>query len=105
VLFHVFEARRKANRPGLAYCGDDEGTKETAATLIRDVGFDPTDAGPLRIARYIEPFSLLIGQLACEGTRVRSSRIASNDSGSDAERALGNRIEPVRTSCATQCKA
>jgi len=37
------------------------------AGLIRDVGFDPVDAGPLRIARYTEPFALLIGQLAYEG--------------------------------------
>ena len=34
----------------------------------RDVGFDPVDAGPLRIARYSEPFSLLMAQLAYEGT-------------------------------------
>jgi hypothetical protein len=56
-----------AARPSLVYCGDDEGAKELAATLIRDVGFDPVDAGPLQIARYTEPFSLLIGQLAYEG--------------------------------------
>ncbi len=35
--------------------------------LIRDVGFDPVDAGPLRIARYTEPFALLVAQLAYEG--------------------------------------
>jgi 8-hydroxy-5-deazaflavin:NADPH oxidoreductase len=35
--------------------------------LIRDVGFDPVDAGPLRIARYTEPCSLLVAQLAYEG--------------------------------------
>src|SRR5439155_10427178 len=66
VLFSVFEARKKANRPSLVYCGDDQDAKETAATLIRDVGFDPVDAGPLRIARYAEPFSLLVAQLAYE---------------------------------------
>jgi predicted dinucleotide-binding enzyme len=49
------------------YCGDDPPAKEVAARLIRDVGFDPVDAGPLRIARYIEPFTLLIAQLAYEG--------------------------------------
>jgi 8-hydroxy-5-deazaflavin:NADPH oxidoreductase len=38
-----------------------------AAELIRDVGFDPMDAGPLRIARYIEPFALLVAQFAYEG--------------------------------------
>ena len=41
--------------------------KPVAAGLIRDVGFDPVDAGPLRIARYTEPFALLVGQLAYEG--------------------------------------
>jgi len=54
VLFGVFEARRKASRPSLVYCGDDRRSKELVAGLIRDVGFDPVDAGPLRIARYTE---------------------------------------------------
>ena len=67
VLFAVFDARRKAKRPSLVYCGDDPSSKELAAELIRDVGFDPVDAGPLRIARYTEPFGLLLGQLAYEG--------------------------------------
>jgi 8-hydroxy-5-deazaflavin:NADPH oxidoreductase len=42
------------------YCGDDESGKGLAPELIRDVGFDPMDAGPLRIARYTEPFALLV---------------------------------------------
>jgi predicted dinucleotide-binding enzyme len=67
VLFGVFEARESDVRPGLMYCGDDEGAKKVAVRLIRDVGFDPVDAGPLRIARYMEPFSLLVAQLAYEG--------------------------------------
>lgn len=67
VLFGVFAARRKAKKPSLVYCGDDAASKNTAAQLIRDVGFDPVDAGPLRIARYSEPFTLLIAQLAYEG--------------------------------------
>jgi hypothetical protein len=67
VFFGVFDAKRKARRPSLVYCGDDAGAKDVAATLIRDVGFDPVDAGPLRIARYMEPFALLMGQLAYEG--------------------------------------
>ena len=68
VLFDVFEARGKVTRPSLVYCGDRPRGKDIAATLIRDVGFDPVDAGPLRIARYTEPFALLVGQLAYEGT-------------------------------------
>jgi predicted dinucleotide-binding enzyme len=67
VLFGVYEAGREAGRPGLVYCGDDEGGKGVAAGLIHDAGFDPVDAGPLRIARYTEPFALLVAQLAYEG--------------------------------------
>jgi 8-hydroxy-5-deazaflavin:NADPH oxidoreductase len=66
VLFSVFEARRKATRSSLVYCGDDSRSKRLVAKLIRDVGFDPVDAGPLRIARYTEPFALLVAQLAYE---------------------------------------
>jgi len=67
VLFGVFAARRKPNRPSLVYCGDDPGSKRVAAGLIQDIGFDPVDVGPLRISRYIEPFALLVGQIAYEG--------------------------------------
>lgn len=67
VLFGVFESKRKKNRPSLVYCGDDERAKKVAVKLIRDVGFDPVDAGALRIARYTEPFALLVAQLAYEG--------------------------------------
>jgi 8-hydroxy-5-deazaflavin:NADPH oxidoreductase len=67
VFFGVYEARRKTGRPSLVYCGDDRRSKEVAAELIRDAGFDPVDAGPLRIARYTEPFALLVAQLAYEG--------------------------------------
>ena len=67
VLFAVFEARRKSNRPSLVYCGDDAKSKGIVAQLIEDAGFDAVDAGPLRIARYTEPFTLLIARLAYEG--------------------------------------
>jgi 8-hydroxy-5-deazaflavin:NADPH oxidoreductase len=67
VLFGVYESRRKAGRASLVYCGDDSRSKHVAADLIRDTGFDPVDAGPLRIARYTEPFALLVAQLAYEG--------------------------------------
>lgn len=67
VLFGVFESKRKKNRPGLVYCGDDQRAKEVAVKLITDVGFEPVDCGQLRIARYTEPFALLVAQLAYEG--------------------------------------
>lgn len=68
VLFGVFvKGRRKTTRPSLVYCGDEPKSKKIAAELIHDVGFDPVDAGPLQIARYTEPFALLMGQLAYDG--------------------------------------
>ena len=66
VLFAVFAARRRATKPNVVYCGDEAKSKRTAARLIRDAGFDPIDAGPLQIARHIEPFTMLVGQLAYE---------------------------------------
>ena len=67
VLYGVYEARRKAKRPAMVYCGNDSAGKAAAAALIRDVGFAPVDAGELRMARYTEPFALLMAQLAYEG--------------------------------------
>ena len=66
-LFDVYAAKRKAVRPSLVYCGDDRKGKKVAVELIGDVGFEPVDAGALRIARYTEPFALLVAQLAYEG--------------------------------------
>jgi len=67
VLFGVYERRESEPRPSLVYCGDDARGKKVAASLIRDVGFEPVDAGALRIARYTEPFALLVGELAYGG--------------------------------------
>jgi hypothetical protein len=66
VFFDVYAARRRKVRPSLVYCGDDRRAKRLAARLIRDVGFEPLDAGALRVARFIEPFTLLVAQLAYE---------------------------------------
>ena len=69
VFFSVFENVDKGARPSAVYCGDDKKAKAVAAELISDVGFEPMDVGPLRIARYTEPFALLMAQLAYEGPR------------------------------------
>lgn len=66
VLFPVLERGRKGKPPDLIYCGDEKKAKTTAAALIGDAGFNPVDAGALSVARYIEPFSLLVAQLAYE---------------------------------------
>ena len=39
-------------------------SKERAAALLAQIGFDPVDAGPLRIARLAEPFGMLATALA-----------------------------------------
>jgi predicted dinucleotide-binding enzyme len=68
VFFDVFAARRRRRRrPSLLYCGDDRDAKKVAARLIRDVGFEPVDAGALKIARYLEPFTMAMAELAYEG--------------------------------------
>ncbi len=67
VLFRVYDARRKSSRPSLVHCGDDRDANHLAAGLIRDTGFDPVDGGPLRNARYAEPFALLVAHLAYGG--------------------------------------
>jgi predicted dinucleotide-binding enzyme len=68
VLFPVFSRRRRRRLPDLVYCGDDKRAKRTAAALIRDVGFKPVDLGELSMARYVEPFSLLVAQMAYSGS-------------------------------------
>lgn len=64
VLFDVFAARTRKDRPTLIYYGDNRAAKKVAERLIRDIGFDPIDAGPLTIGRYAEPFTLLVARLA-----------------------------------------
>ncbi len=67
VLFSVFERRGGGSSPDMLYYSDDRNAKRVAAQLARDVGFHPVDAGPLRTARYAEPFALLVARLAYEG--------------------------------------
>jgi 8-hydroxy-5-deazaflavin:NADPH oxidoreductase len=76
VLFSVFERAGSGKgeagsgiRPSMVYCGGNAKAKKVAAQLISDAGFEPIDVGPLRIARYTEPFTLLVAQLAYEGDR------------------------------------
>ena len=46
------------------YCGDDAEAKVIVAGMLRDLGLEPIDAGPLTSARYIEPNGMLQVQLA-----------------------------------------
>ncbi|HYL69029.1 MAG TPA: NADPH-dependent F420 reductase [Candidatus Limnocylindria bacterium] len=43
----------------MLYATDDSAAASIAEQVIRDVGFEPEFAGPLRQARYLEPFAAL----------------------------------------------
>jgi len=95
-LFGVLEARRRAAKPSLVYCGDDSRSKRIVAELIRDVGFDSVDAGPLRIARYTESFALLVAQLAYEKKGAQNWRTGSSGWESHPN-TVTSRVRPCRT--------
>ncbi len=44
--------------------GDDAGAREMVVGLACDIGADPVDAGPLRLARGAEPLGMLLMQRA-----------------------------------------
>ncbi len=60
----VFARKGVAPPPQLLVCGDDDGAKAVAGELIRDIGFEPLEAGGLRSARFIEPFAMVAAELA-----------------------------------------
>ncbi|MEW6109207.1 MAG: NADPH-dependent F420 reductase [Nitrospirota bacterium] len=62
-VYHSDSRLFGSRRPTMLYCGDDADAKTTVARLIKDVGFDPIDAGPLKNARYLEPLAMLMIQL------------------------------------------
>jgi predicted dinucleotide-binding enzyme len=47
------------SKPAMFVAGDDEGRKPAVIGLVRDVGFEAIDAGPLRNARLLEPLAML----------------------------------------------
>jgi len=53
------EPRYGTTRLTMFYAGDDAAAKVAVRELIGNLGFDPVDAGPLKIARYLEPMAML----------------------------------------------
>ncbi len=49
------------------YCSDHPEAKDIAASLARDTGFQPVDAGPLSNSRLLEPHAMLWIWLAVKG--------------------------------------
>lgn len=55
---------RYGARPVMFVAGDDAAAKATTLELVRAVGFEARDAGPLRAARWLEPLAMLWIHLA-----------------------------------------
>lgn len=60
----VFARKGYGAAPQVLTYGDDAGAKEIAGQLIRDIGFEPLEAGGLRNGRFIEPFAMATVELA-----------------------------------------
>ena len=58
-----------AAKPSVCYCGDAPSAKRLVARLIRQMGYEPVDCGRLAMARYLEPFTLVVAELAYEQGR------------------------------------
>lgn len=59
--------------PQVPYCGDDQSAKDRVRAMIRAIGFEPLDSGPLRNARFIEPLALMtinFGYALGQGRRI-----------------------------------
>ncbi|MEY2879462.1 MAG: hypothetical protein RLZZ15_1842, partial [Verrucomicrobiota bacterium] len=46
-------------KPVMFLAGDDAAAKDTVGQLAADIGFEPFDAGGLRVARELEPLALI----------------------------------------------
>lgn len=56
------------HRPAMLMAGDDGDAKAAVAGLLRDLGFDPLDAGDITMSRLLEPFALVwINQAIARG--------------------------------------
>lgn len=60
-------------RPSVFVCGDDADARSAVAKLVEQIGAEAVDAGPLLVARYVEPTGMLVVQLAyLQGLGARS---------------------------------
>ena len=62
-VYHAETRLFGSRMPSMFYCGDDGNAKSTVSRLIREIGLEPVDAGPLTSARYLEPLAMLMIQL------------------------------------------
>jgi predicted dinucleotide-binding enzyme len=73
--------------PGVFVCGDDAAAREVVAGLVADIGAAAVDAGPLNLARYVEPAGMLLVQLAyMQGYGARIGLTLTVEAKASAER-------------------
>jgi hypothetical protein len=69
-------------RPVMLVAGDDPSKKPVVMSLVGKLGFEAVDAGPLRIARLLEPFGMLwIDQALNRGRGASFAFAITNRSG------------------------
>jgi 8-hydroxy-5-deazaflavin:NADPH oxidoreductase len=74
------DARSFAPLPAVMYvAGDDETKKPLVLSLVSDLGFQTVDAGPLRIARLLEPMAMLWIHMAVNRGEPLSRAFALTD--------------------------
>jgi NADPH-dependent F420 reductase len=61
---NFFDKTYAKNPPQVFYAGDDAAAKEKVAALIRQIGFEPVDVGPLENARQLEAMGNLAIRVA-----------------------------------------
>ena len=61
---HAPSMEISGHRPGVFICGEDPTARAVVGQLVGDVGADPVDAGPLKLARFTEPLGMLVTNLA-----------------------------------------
>jgi 8-hydroxy-5-deazaflavin:NADPH oxidoreductase len=76
-------------RPVMFVAGDDESTKPLVMSLIAKLGFEMSDAGPLRIARLLEAYGMLWIDQALNRGRGQSFAFAIVDRSPGQAHTLG----------------
>jgi 8-hydroxy-5-deazaflavin:NADPH oxidoreductase len=63
-ILHSDNMKINSHDIGVFVCGDESIARTQVCTLVRDIGAEPINAGPLALARYTEPLGMLLVQLA-----------------------------------------
>lgn len=63
-LLHSASTEISGRKPDVFVCGDDAVARGVVARLVSEVGAEPVESGPLKMARFTEPAGMLITNLA-----------------------------------------